>query len=92
MHPKGIALIFPHQLFERHPAVQKGRLAYLVEESLYFNQYTFHKKKLVLHRASMKFYADHLTAKGVEVKYIEATDDLCDVRKLVPFLAKAGCR
>jgi deoxyribodipyrimidine photolyase-related protein len=90
MHPKSIALIFPHQLFEKHPAVKKERLVYLVEESLYFNQYTFHKKKLVLHRASMKFYADHLTAKGIEVEYIEATDDLCDVRKLVPFLAKQG--
>jgi deoxyribodipyrimidine photolyase-related protein len=90
MHPKSIALIFPHQLFEKHPSVQKGRLVYLVEESLYFNQYTFHKKKLVLHRASMKFYAHHLTAKGIEVNYIEAINELCDVRKLVPFLAEQG--
>jgi deoxyribodipyrimidine photolyase-related protein len=87
MHPTRVTLIFPHQLFEKHPAVQKGRLVYLVEEELYFNQYAFHKKKLVLHRASMKYYADVLQKQGIDVRYIEATDLLCDTRKLVPYLA-----
>lgn len=88
MDANSITLIFPHQLFQKHPAVQKGRRVYLVEETLFFNLYKFRKKKLVLHRASMKCYADHLEEQGVKVKYIEATDSLCDIRKLIPYLAK----
>lgn len=83
-------LVFPHQLFKKHPAVSKDRQVYLIEEELFFNQYTFHKKKLVLHRASMQYYADHLKEQGIKVNYIEATDKLCDVRKLIPHLAKQG--
>ena len=90
MHPKSVTLIFPHQLFHDHPAIQTQQEVYLVEEELYFNQYTFHKKKLVLHRASMKAYANLLTNRAISVKYIEATDMLSDVRKLVPYLAAQG--
>lgn len=90
MQPESVTLIFPHQLFEKHPAIKAGRKVYLIEEELYFNQYTFHKKKLVLHRASMMFYADFLVGKGINVNYIEATDNLCDVRQLIPHLAKQG--
>ncbi|RFZ91801.1 cryptochrome/photolyase family protein [Mucilaginibacter conchicola] len=83
-------LIFPHQLFKKHPAVSKSHEVYLVEEELFFNQYAFHKKKLVLHRASMQYYADHLREQGIKVHYIEATDKLCDIRKLILHLAKQG--
>ena len=83
-----ITLIFPHQLFKTHPANKKARVVYLVEEYLFFNQYNFNKKKLLLHRASMKFYADHLTDQGIDVKYIEAIDILSDVRQLIAHLAE----
>ena len=90
MDTTAVTLVFPHQLFENHPAVKPSRQVYLVEETLFFNLYTFHKKKLLLHRASMQCYADHLTAQGISVTYIEATDDLCDIRNLVPHLAEQG--
>jgi deoxyribodipyrimidine photolyase-related protein len=45
---------------------------YLLEEFLFFSQYKFHKQKLVLHRASMRFYADYLRGKGRTVYYISA--------------------
>jgi deoxyribodipyrimidine photolyase-related protein len=90
MDATAVTLIFPHQLFEDHPAVKASRAVYLVEETLFFNQYNFNKKKLVLHRASMQAYADHLRSKGVIVNYIEATDALCDIRKLVPHLGGQG--
>jgi deoxyribodipyrimidine photolyase-related protein len=48
-----ITLVFPHQLFEASPALQKDRAVWLVEESLFFTQYPFHQQKIVLHRASM---------------------------------------
>ena len=53
-------IIFPHQLFKKNPAVAKGRPIYLIEEFLFFRQYNFHKQKILLHRASMKFYENYL--------------------------------
>jgi len=61
-------LIFPHQLFKAHPALDKIRTVYLVEEWLFFRQYKFHKQKLVLHRASMQFYAQWLKENSYELK------------------------
>ncbi len=54
------ALIYPHQLFERHPALAAGRRVLLVEDPLFFGDARyparFHRMKLALHRASMKRY------------------------------------
>jgi len=79
-------LIFPHQLFESNPALQKDVPVFLVEEFLFFKQYNFHKQKLVLHRSSMKWYEDQLKQKGYDVTYIEATDIRSDVRELISHL------
>ncbi len=81
-----VSLIFPHQLFEDHPSIGDGRMVYLIEEFLFFNQYKFHKQKLAFHRASMKSYAHYLNTKGFEIKYIESTDERSDIRKLVESL------
>ena len=51
------ALIYPHQLYADQPALAGADRAYLVEDPLLFTQYTFHRKKLILHRASMSRYA-----------------------------------
>lgn len=69
---KAITLIFPHQLFEVHPAIEVGRDIFLIEDHLYFTKVAFHKMKLMLHRASMKAYADVLVEKGYNVSYVEA--------------------
>lgn len=78
-----VTLIFPHQLFAQHPAIRKDRPVYLIEEELFFNQYTFHKQKLVFHRASMKYYTDFLEKKGIKVHYIEAVSPLSKISKLI---------
>ncbi|WP_082217717.1 cryptochrome/photolyase family protein [Dyadobacter psychrophilus] len=83
---KSITLIFPHQLFEKHPALAPERDVFLVEEDLFFNQFSFHKHKLLFHRASMQAYKAHLESQKMNVHYIEAQDALADVRKLVPML------
>ena len=67
-----VTLILPNQLFKQHPALQNSTPVYLVEEWHYFNQYTFHQQKLVLHRASMRFYEDFLKVKGCQVHYIDS--------------------
>ena len=89
---KDIHIVFPHQLFKTTAVLEQVDTIYLVEEYLFFNQYKFHKQKIAFHRASMKAYADHLKSKHKTVKYIEATDEKSDVRKLLPYLKEKGTR
>ena len=69
-----VSIIFPHQIFEENPCLDKHRRTFLVEDDLFFSRQPFHKMKLVLHRATMKFYADYLTNKGYRVTYIDHDD------------------
>ncbi len=63
-------LLFPHQLFEDMKTL-KGHRVYLLETPLFFTQYHFHVQKLILHRASMKYYAAYLQNEGIDVVYVE---------------------
>ena len=63
---------------------------YLVEEYLFFNQYAFHKQKLLFHRASMQHHLGYLKENGFSVKYIEAADPLSSVSNLIRALKKSG--
>ncbi len=85
---KAISIIFPHQLFSSNTSIDQSRPIYLVEEMLLFNQYSFHKQKILLHRASMKKYEEMLLKKKLDVTYIEAKDKLSDIRRLIKNLAK----
>ena len=85
---KAISIIFPHQLFSSNPSIDRSRPIYLVEEILLFNQYSFHKQKILLHRASMKKYEEMLLKKKLNITYIEAKDKLSDIRRLIKDLAK----
>ncbi|MEJ2005802.1 MAG: cryptochrome/photolyase family protein, partial [Cyclobacteriaceae bacterium] len=69
-----ITLVFPHQLFKTSPATGDGRIHILFEDPLYFRQYSFHTKKLILHRASMKYYQSWLEQKGISCEYAEASE------------------
>ena len=70
---KKITLVFPHQLFQEHPALHPDRTVWLVEDYLFFRQLRFHSHKLILHRASMKNYEKLLQTKGFSVHYIDTT-------------------
>ena len=78
-----VNLLFPHQLFRENPLVENGFPFYLVEEHLFFRQYAFHKQKIAFHRATMRFYADHLRDQGIELHYIDASNPLADIRNLI---------
>lgn len=69
-----ISLVYPHQLYEHNPALSKARKVLVIEDELYFRQYRFHQQKILLHRASMKYYQDRLRNEGFEVEYIDASD------------------
>ena len=87
---KEVTLIFPHQLFENVSIFKSDTPIYLIEEYLFFKHYKFHKQKIALHRASMKFYEAYLISKNFEVHYIETTSALSDIRKLLINLNENG--
>lgn len=76
-------------MFATHPAVQPGRPVYLIEESLFFSHYRFHQKKLVLHRASMRYYKEFLEKKGLTVHYTDAISKQNGITEFVNALPKA---
>jgi deoxyribodipyrimidine photolyase-related protein len=68
-------VIFPHQLFEPHPALRRDRPVYLVEDQLFFsdclNPIRFHKQKLLFHRASLAAYGNLLNQRGYQLHYLK---------------------
>ena len=61
-------ILFPHQLFFLNNG-PKMRII-LVEDPVFFNP-RFNKLKLIMHRASMKYYYDYLSGLGYQVEYID---------------------
>lgn len=61
---KTISLIFPNQLYQKVPIAKYSENILLIEDTLFFgekkNISNFHKNKLVLHRASMKYYFENI--------------------------------
>jgi deoxyribodipyrimidine photolyase-related protein len=62
---KKAILILPNGLFEKNDIVVSGEkcLIIIYEHPVFFTKYPYHQMKLVLHRSSMKYYADYLVAK-----------------------------
>lgn len=87
-----VTVIWPHQLFDQHPALKKGRSVMLLEDPLFFLQYPFHAQKLVYHRASMKAYADRLIDRGFEVDYVEAFSPSAHTEHWVKSFSDRGVR
>ncbi|MFD2098917.1 cryptochrome/photolyase family protein [Flagellimonas iocasae] len=87
---KKASIRFPHQLFKNLDLLPKDAPVFLVEETLFFNQYNFHKQKILFHRASMKFYADYLSESGYKVHYVEAQQEQSDIRVLLKELRTEG--
>ena len=63
-------ILYPNQLFKNLSNFVNKKVL-LIEESLFFTQYDFHIQKLVLHRASMKFYESYLKQNNILVEYYE---------------------
>jgi deoxyribodipyrimidine photolyase-related protein len=65
-----IFILYPHQLFSNITDLENKKVL-LIEEPLFFTQYAFHAQKLLMHRASMKFYEAYLMQHNIEVEYFE---------------------
>ena len=63
-----LIIIYPNQLFYNHPALRRDHQIILVQDPLFFgdNQYPidFHKKKIMLHLASMENFKTELNNRG----------------------------
>lgn len=64
--------IFPNTLFEHNKLINKKSKVYIIEHPVFFSLHKYHKLKIILHRASMKYYSDYLKKKyKCYVKYID---------------------
>lgn len=64
-------LILPNQLFDKQ-YIPKDTKIIIWEHPHYFEKYNYNKKKLILHRASMKYYYDYLLDNNYDViNYID---------------------
>jgi deoxyribodipyrimidine photolyase-related protein len=70
-----VLIILPHQLFASHLAISTDKKIYLIEHTRFFTDFTFHKKKLMLHRASMCAYFDSFDQRSFDITYIEFHKD-----------------
>ncbi len=85
---KTAKIILPNQLFYNHDFFDDNSQYFLVEESLFFNQFPFHKMKLAFHRTTMKRFEKHLLKCGKSVTYIEAQSDHSAIENLVTSLSE----
>lgn len=70
-------LILPHQLYkEIYKHIDKSTTIWMWEHPQYFLKYKFNKKKIILHRASMKAFQKQLIKKGYSTKYVNAHDKM----------------
>jgi len=60
-------LIYPQQLFAKHPAVKLGRPIYLIEESLLLTYNPIHRQKLIFHKLSLDAFESSLRSVGHHV-------------------------
>ena len=66
-------LILPNQLFDKKFLDKKYHII-IWEHPHFFTKFNFNKKKLLLHRASMKYYEDYLKNHKFKVKYYTFKD------------------
>jgi deoxyribodipyrimidine photolyase-related protein len=83
-----VRLVYPHQLFVEHLEAPAGTVFVLVEDDLFFRQYRFHTQKLVLHRASMRRFADRLRQASFDVESIDTSADAPTGPRLVAVLQR----
>ena len=83
-----ISIIFPNQIFENSKLLKESSKIFLIEEYLFFNQFNFHKQKILFHRMTMKSYEKFLKKKKLDVVYIDSTENISDIREFIRNLDK----
>jgi deoxyribodipyrimidine photolyase-related protein len=83
-----IFILFPNTLFKDTKLIdnliknKKIKMILVIEEPTFFTKFNYHKKKIILHRASMKCYYDFLLINyGTMVKYIDYKKEYLTITK-----------
>ncbi len=69
-----ILIVLPTQLFQiKYIKNTKNKFNKIIiwEHPHYFTKYNYNKKKIILHRASMKYYLDYLSKRKYSVEYYD---------------------
>lgn len=66
-----ITLVFPHQLFDPHPALSRRRPLILAEDPRFFTEFHYHRRTLAFRRATLQLYRRRLEARGYQVHYLD---------------------
>ena len=87
------AVIYPHQLFGDHPALKGADCVFLIEDPLLFGNDAkwpcrMHLQKLVMHRASMRRYAEQ---QKLPCEILKASDYSTTEKALEQVVTKASC-
>ncbi len=82
-------------MFENHPGLKsEPDLIALSEDPLFFNDLrypvNFHRQKLLLHRASMQYYAKKLRSQQYPVSYFEFSDAQSVLSTVIKSIANQG--
>lgn len=77
-------VILPNQLFDIKYLDKNKYIYYIYEHPHYFTSYNYNKKKIILHRGSMKYYHNYLKENNFIVKYINFNDKF-DVKDYILF-------
>ena len=85
-------IIFPNQLFEKNPLFKFNVPTFLVEETLFFKEFNFHKQKIFFHRLSMKKYEKHCKNFLTDVLYVESKHKNANIGQLIINLKLKGVK
>jgi len=66
-----ISVILPDQINKNNPVLKLKNKIIILEDKRYFDDYKYNKKKLIFHRASMKYFYEYLKKSGHKVEYSE---------------------
>ena len=78
-----ISIIFPNQIFEKSKLLYESSRIYLIEEFLFFNQFKFHKQKILFHRMTMKSYERFLQKNSFNINYIDSTKKISEIKSFI---------
>ena len=78
-----ISIIFPNQIFEKSKLLYESSRIYLIEEFLFFNQFKFHKQKILFHRMTMKSYERFLQKNSFNINYIDSTEKISEIKTFI---------
>ena len=87
-----VNIIFPNQLFEKNPLFKFDLPTFLIEETLFFKEFNFHKQKIFFHRLSMKKYENHCKNFLTKVFYVESHKKDANIVELITNLKLKGLK